>query len=46
MSLYDAPALAAAAVAVHPGRPATALAHHTNHARVVQFRLDPRSAAR
>jgi hypothetical protein len=46
MSRYDAPALASAAVAVHPGRPATGLVHDTNHARVVQLRLDPRSAAR
>jgi len=41
MNIYNAPALAAAAVAAHPGRPATALVHDTDGARVVLFRLDP-----
>jgi quercetin dioxygenase-like cupin family protein len=41
MKIYDAPALAAAAVAAHAGRPATALVHDAADARVVLFRIDP-----
>jgi quercetin dioxygenase-like cupin family protein len=41
VNIYNAPALAAAAVSTHAGRPASALVHDTNDARVVLFRLDP-----
>ena len=41
MKIYDTPSLAAAAVTLHAGRPATTLVHDSNDARVVLFRLDP-----
>lgn len=41
MKIYSAPALAAAAVAAHSARPATALVHDSADARVVMFRIDP-----
>lgn len=41
MKIYDAPALAAAAVAARADRPATALIHDVADARVLLFRLDP-----
>jgi quercetin dioxygenase-like cupin family protein len=44
MEIYDAPTLAAAAVAPSGGRPATTLVHDGNDARVVLFRLDPGQA--
>jgi len=44
MKIYDAPTLAAAAVAPSGGRPATTLVHDSNEARVVLFRLDPGQA--
>jgi quercetin dioxygenase-like cupin family protein len=41
MNVISAPALAAGAVANHPARPATALAHDCADARVVLFRIEP-----
>ena len=41
MNVISAPALAAGAVANHPARPATALAHDSADARVVLFRIEP-----
>lgn len=41
MKVYDTGALAAGAVATRADRPATALVHDTNDARVVLFRLEP-----
>ena len=43
MKIYDAPALAAAAV-THAGRPSTTLLHDSTDARVVLFRFDPGQA--
>ena len=40
MKIYDVPALAAAAVAVRPDRPATALIHDAEDARVVLVRIE------
>ena len=41
MKVHDTLALAAAAVAVRPDRPATALVHDSADARVVLFRIEP-----
>jgi quercetin dioxygenase-like cupin family protein len=41
MNIYDAPTLAAAAVAPNATRPATTLVHDSVDARVVLFRLEP-----
>ena len=41
MNVYSVPALAAAAVAAHAARPATALIHDSADARVVVFRIEP-----
>lgn len=41
MRAYDAIALAAAAVAARPDRPATALVHDAPEARLVVFRIEP-----
>jgi quercetin dioxygenase-like cupin family protein len=40
MKVYAAPALAASAVAAHAARPATALVHDSDDARVVIFRIE------
>lgn len=44
MKIYDAFALAAAAIAPNGGRPATTLVHDSGDARVVLFRLEPGQA--
>lgn len=44
MKIYDAPALARAAVAGQSGRPAMTLVHDSDDARIVLFRLDPGQA--
>ena len=41
MKIYDTQALAARAVSAKADRPATAIVHETNDARVVLFRLEP-----
>ena len=41
MQIYDAPSLAAGAVAPTGNRPATTLVHDSGDARVVLFRLEP-----
>jgi quercetin dioxygenase-like cupin family protein len=41
MIVHSVPAVAAAAVAGNPSRPATALIHDSADARVVVFRIDP-----
>jgi quercetin dioxygenase-like cupin family protein len=41
MNVISAPALAAGAVANHPERPATTLAHDCADVRVVLFRIEP-----
>jgi quercetin dioxygenase-like cupin family protein len=41
MKVYDAGALARAAVTAQPNRPATTLIHDSADARVVLFRIDP-----
>lgn len=41
MNVYEPRALAAAAVSARPDRPATALIHDADDARVVLFRIDP-----
>lgn len=41
MKIYDAPMLAAAAVAPNGDRPATTLVHDSSDARVALFRLEP-----
>ena len=41
MNIHSIPAFAAAAVANHPGRAATTLAHDCADVRVVVFRIEP-----
>lgn len=41
MKLHDPDAIASAAIAVRPGRPATGMVHDSADARVVVFRLAP-----
>ena len=41
MKIYHGTTLAAAAIAAHPDRPATALVHDSADARVVLFRIEP-----
>ena len=41
MNIHDARALALSAVAAHPDRPATMIAHDSPDARIVLFRIEP-----
>ena len=44
MNVYDARALALAAVAAHPARPATSILHDSADGRIVLFRIEPGQA--